>query len=81
MRRTMVGPFGDDISPCRPCHRCLIVGSPAVDAWRPLITCGRRLASAGSWKGWLPGTENRGMQMSMDRPLHNLLSSMLGGAL
>ena len=35
----------------------LIVGSPAVDAWRPLIALvAATLAAAGSWKGWLPGT-------------------------
>lgn len=35
----------------------LIVGSPAVDAWRPVIALvAATLASAGSWKGWLPGT-------------------------
>ncbi len=37
----------------------LIVGSPAVDAWRPVIALvAATLASAGSWKGWLPGTRN-----------------------
>jgi hypothetical protein len=36
----------------------LIVGSPAVDAWRPLIALvAAALASTGSWKGWLPGTQ------------------------
>ena len=36
----------------------LIVGSPAVDAWRPVIALvAATLASAGSWKGWLPGTQ------------------------
>jgi hypothetical protein len=36
----------------------LIVGSPAVDAWRPWIALvAATLASAGSWKGWLPGTQ------------------------
>ena len=35
----------------------LIVGSPAVDAWRPVMALvAATLASAGSWKGWLPGT-------------------------
>ena len=35
----------------------LIVGSPAVDAWRPVIALvAATLASGGSWKGWLPGT-------------------------
>ena len=35
-----------------------IVGSPAVDGWRPLIALlAATLASAGSWKGWLPGTQ------------------------
>ena len=37
----------------------LIVGSPAVDGWRPLIALvAATLAAAGSWKGWLPGTRN-----------------------
>jgi hypothetical protein len=37
----------------------LMVGSPAVDAWRPLIALvAASLASAGSWHGWLPGTRN-----------------------
>jgi hypothetical protein len=37
----------------------LIVGSPAVDAWRSVIALvAATLASAGSWKGWLPGTRN-----------------------
>jgi hypothetical protein len=37
----------------------LMVGSPAVDAWRPLIALvAASLASAGSWQGWLPGTRN-----------------------
>ena len=37
----------------------LIVGSPAVDAWRPLIALvAATLASVGSWNGWLPGTRN-----------------------
>ena len=37
----------------------LIVGSPAVDAWRPLIALvAATLVSAGSWQGWLPGTRN-----------------------
>jgi hypothetical protein len=37
----------------------LIVGSPAVDAWRPLIALvAVTLASVGSWKGWLPRTRN-----------------------
>lgn len=35
----------------------LIVGRPVVDAWQPLIALvAAILASAGSWKGWLPGT-------------------------
>ena len=35
----------------------LIVGRPVVDAWQPLIALvAATLASAGSWKGWLPGT-------------------------
>lgn len=35
----------------------LIVGRPVVDAWQPLIALvAASLASAGSWKGWLPGT-------------------------
>jgi hypothetical protein len=37
----------------------LIVGSPAVDGWRPWIALvAATLASAGSWKGWLPGTQS-----------------------
>jgi hypothetical protein len=37
----------------------LIVGSLAVDAWRPLIALvAATLAAGGSWKGWLPGTRN-----------------------
>jgi pyroglutamyl-peptidase len=37
----------------------VIVGSLAVDAWRPWIALvAATLASAGSWKGWLPGTQN-----------------------
>lgn len=37
----------------------LIIGSPAVDAWRPLIALvAASVASAGSWQGWLPGTRN-----------------------
>jgi hypothetical protein len=37
----------------------LIVGSPAVDAWRPLIALvAASPASAGSWQGWLPGTRS-----------------------
>jgi amino acid transporter len=36
----------------------LIVGSQAVDGWRPLIALvAATLAAAGSWKGWLPGTQ------------------------
>ena len=35
----------------------LMVGSPAVDAWRPWIALAAAgLASAGSWQRWLPGT-------------------------
>ena len=38
----------------------LIVGRPAVDAWQPLIALvAAILASAGSWKGWLPGTRSK----------------------
>ena len=36
----------------------LIVGRPVVDSWQPLIALvAATLASAGSWKGWLPGTQ------------------------
>ena len=60
MKRTMIGAlwgmifylFGHAIVG-------LIVGSPAVDGWRPLIALiAASLASAGSWQGWLPGTGN-----------------------
>ena len=34
----------------------LIVEEPVVDGWRPSIALvAATLASAGSWKGWLPG--------------------------
>jgi hypothetical protein len=37
----------------------VMVGSLAVDAWRPWIALvAATLASAGSWKGWLPGTQD-----------------------
>jgi len=36
----------------------LIVGSPAADSWRPWAALvAAALAAAGSWKGWLPGTQ------------------------
>ena len=60
----------------------LIVGSPVVDAWRPLIALvAATLAAAGSWKGWLPGTRKSRDPNELDSPTHNLSSSTLRGAL
>jgi hypothetical protein len=59
MRRTMVGAlWGMILYLVGHAIVGLIVGSPAVDAWRPLIALvAAALASAGSWQGWLPGTQ------------------------
>jgi hypothetical protein len=60
MRRTMVGALWGMIFYLAG-HAIigLIVGSPGVDSWRPWIALvAAALASAGSWKGWLPGTQN-----------------------
>ena len=62
MRRAINrGPLGDVILPRRAVPSLvLIVGRPAVDAWQPLIALvAATLASAGSWKGWLPGTRSK----------------------
>jgi hypothetical protein len=60
MRRTMVGAlWGMILYLVGHAIVGLIVGSPAVDAWRPLIALvAAALAATGSWKGWLPGTQN-----------------------
>lgn len=60
MRRTMVGAlWGMIFFLAGHAIVGLIVGSPGVDAWRPLIALvAATLASAGSWKGWLPGTQS-----------------------
>ena len=36
-----------------------LLGSLAAEPWRPIIALlAAALAATGSWKGWLPGTQN-----------------------
>ena len=52
------GPLGDVFYLVGNAVVGLIVGRLVVDAWQPLIALvAATLASAGSWKGWLPGTQ------------------------
>jgi hypothetical protein len=49
----------------------LIVGSPAVDAWRPVIALvAATLASGGNWKGWrCRARGNRGIRARLSKSL------------